>query len=40
MDSVTELIQRRADTYGDRLTYTFLKNGEVEAVRLSYADIE
>lgn len=40
MKSVTELIRNRADSYGDRLAYTFLKNGESEAAQLSYAEID
>jgi acyl-CoA synthetase (AMP-forming)/AMP-acid ligase II len=40
MISVTELVQHRATTYGDRLAFAFLKNGEVEAVKLSYAEID
>ena len=40
MESVTELIRNRADTYGDRLAYTFLKNGESEDAQLSFADID
>jgi len=38
--SVTELIRNRADTYGDRRAYTFLKDGESEAAQLSYAEVD
>ncbi len=40
MKSVTELIRKRAETTADRLAFTFLKNGESEAARLSYAELD
>jgi acyl-CoA synthetase (AMP-forming)/AMP-acid ligase II len=38
--SVTQLIRSRAESAGDALACTFLQNGETEAGRLSYADID
>ena len=38
--TVTELVQNRADSHGDRRIYTFLKDGEQEAGHLTLADIE
>ena len=40
MKTVTELVQQRADNYGERLAFGFLKNGEFEAGRLSYAELD
>jgi acyl-CoA synthetase (AMP-forming)/AMP-acid ligase II len=38
--SVNELVQRRAESHAEARAYTFLQNGEDEAARLSYADLD